>query len=41
MKEKTLEEMLRERDEERQRKIDSGEIEVCDIDNPDCDTCSG
>ena len=32
----TLQEKLRLRDEERQRKIDSGEIKVCSIDQPDC-----
>jgi hypothetical protein len=35
----TLQEKLRLRDEERQRKIDSGEIKVCSIDQPDCENC--
>lgn len=38
-KELTLEEKLRLRDAERQRKIDSGEIKVCSIDQPDCENC--
>ena len=34
-------EALRQRDKERQEKIDSGEI-VCDIQDPDnCESCSG
>jgi hypothetical protein len=37
----TMEEQLRLRDQERQKKIDSGEI-VCDIKDPDnCESCSG
>lgn len=35
----TLQEKLRLRDKERERKIDSGEIKVCDIDQPDCENC--
>jgi hypothetical protein len=38
-KELSLEEKLKLRDQERQRKIDSGEIQVCNIDQPDCDSC--
>jgi len=38
-KELSLEEKLKLRDAERQEKIVSGEIEVCNIDQPDCENC--
>jgi len=35
-----LQEALEKRDKERQEKIDAGELEVCNIENPDdCDSC--
>jgi len=35
----TLEEKLAQKDKEREAKIKKGEIKVCAIDNPDCDSC--